>query len=60
MSMTGVLTGLNLSTLPRYKQLRQSGVLDFVVDKEFGHYRGRFSTSEEATNSLPAQRRENL
>jgi putative methyltransferase (TIGR04325 family) len=57
MSMTGVLTRFNLSIFPGYKQLRQSGVLDFVVGKEFGHYCGRFHTSEQATNSLPAQRR---
>jgi putative methyltransferase (TIGR04325 family) len=57
MTMTGVLTRLNLSTFPGYKKLRQSGVLDFVAGKEFGHYRGRFSTSDEATSSLPPSRR---
>ena len=32
-------------------------MLDFVIGKEFGHYRGRFSTREQAQNSLPAARR---
>ena len=47
----------NVSTLPGYRQLRQSGMLDFIAGKEFGHYRGRFKTSLEARNSLPVSRR---
>jgi putative methyltransferase (TIGR04325 family) len=47
----------NVSTLPGYRQLRQSGMLDFIAGKEFGHYRGRFKTSVEARNSLPVSRR---
>jgi putative methyltransferase (TIGR04325 family) len=32
-------------------------VLDFIAGKEFGHYRGRFRTSEDARNSLAASQR---
>ena len=52
--MTSAISRFNLSALPGYGQLRRSGVLDFIAGKEFGHYRGRFRTSEEARNSLPA------
>ena len=57
MSKLGSLHHFNLSVLPGYLPPRRSGVLDFVVGKEFGHYRGRFLTSEEARDSLPATRR---
>jgi putative methyltransferase (TIGR04325 family) len=57
MSMTDAVSRLNLSTLPGYRQLRHSGMLDFIAGKEFGHYRGRFRTSEEVRSSLPVSRR---
>jgi putative methyltransferase (TIGR04325 family) len=57
MSMTSAFSRLNLSELPGYRQLRRSGILDFIAGKEFGHYRGRFRTSEDARNSLPSAQR---